>query len=144
MLLLKTFQSLVDYGLQGMTKTLITAILMQSNEQYVRKFKELEDIFDDDDSCWGCGRMLGDIRMSFTAWYKILYVAVHIGYIDMYFDFRPFDSHYEVHRKYFITSDGKEFLSNPCALVSLDPHSSLTNIMLGSAMQSTIKRVNQK
>lgn len=30
-LLLKTLQKLADYGLQGITKTLITAILMQSN-----------------------------------------------------------------------------------------------------------------
>ena len=46
---LKNFQSLVAYGLRGITKTLITAILMQSNEQYVQTFKELEGIFTDDD-----------------------------------------------------------------------------------------------
>ena len=145
--LLETLQSLADYGLRGITKTLITAILMQSNEQYVRKFKELEGIFDDDDDNdlrWSCGRTVGDVRMSFSAWHKVLYVAVNIGYVDMYFDFRPFDCHYEVHRKYFITSNGKEFISTPCALVSLDPHSSLTNVILGSALQCTNKRANQK
>ena len=149
-LLLKTLQSLADNGLQGITKTLIIAILMQSNEQYVRKFKELECVFDDDDDDndhtlrWGCGRMVGDVQMSMAAWHKVLYVAVHIGYVDMFFDFRPFDCHYEVHRKYFITSDGKEFISSLCALVSLDPHSSLTNMMLGLSMHCTNKRVNQK
>ena len=62
--LLKTLQSLADYGLRDITKTLITAILMQTNEQYVRKFKELEGIFDDDDDDdlrWDCGRMVGDV-----------------------------------------------------------------------------------
>ena len=73
--------------------------------------------------------------MPFAAWHKVLYVAPHTGFVDMYFDFRPFDSHYEVHRKY---SDGKEYISNPYALVSLDPHSSLTDVMLGPAMQFTI------
>ena len=138
--LLKTLQSLDDYGLQDITKTLITAILMQSNEQYVHKLKELEGIFDDDDDDglrWGCGRTV-------SAWHKVLYVALHIGYVDMYFDFRPFDCHYEAHRKYFIMSDGKEFISTPCALVSLDPHSSLTNVMLGSALQCINKRASQK
>lgn len=78
---LKNFQSLVAYGLRGITKTLITGILMQSNEQYVRTFKELEGIFTDDDDyddsrcMWGCGRMVGEVRMSFTTWYKVLYVV---------------------------------------------------------------------
>ena len=75
---------------------------------------------------------------------SIIYVSLHIDYVDMYFDFRPFDSHYEVHHKYFITSDGKEFISNPCALVSPDPHSSLADVSLGSVMQYTSERINQK
>ena len=53
-------------------------------------------------------RYIGDVRMSFSAWHKVLYVAVHIGYVDMYFDFRSFDCHYEVHRKYLIMSDGMQ------------------------------------
>ena len=62
----------------------------------------------------------------------------------MYFDFRPFDSHYEIHRKNFITSNGKDFITSPCILESLDPHSSLTDVILGSVAQVSSKRVNQK
>ena len=91
-----------------------------------------------------CGVVVGGVQKSIAAWHKVLYVAVHIGYVSMYFDFRPFGSHYEVRPKYFITSNDKDFITIPCLLESLDPHSSLTDVILGSAAQVSSKRVNQK
>ena len=51
--------------------------------------------------------------MSQPGWLKILYVAVHLSLVDLDFTFRPFENHYEVHRKYLLSSTGIEFLQDP-------------------------------
>ena len=51
------------------------------------------NLLDNSDSCWGCGVMgKGIIKMSQSLWHKILYVAVHLGFLDLSFTFQPFDS----------------------------------------------------
>ena len=108
-ILLKTIQAFTECGLEGATKTLITAMLMKTNEQYIRKHEQLHDILDASDSLWGCGKLVNCTMMSCSSWHKLLYVGVHIGYLDLHFHFRPFDSHYKVHRRYCITSEGSSF-----------------------------------
>ena len=73
------------------------------------------------------------IVMSQVTWHKIIYVAVHTGYLDMTFFFRPFDSHYEFHRRYKLSSDGEAFLSNPQTIMSVDPHSHIIDAIVGEA-----------
>ena len=60
-----------------------------------------------------------------------LYVAVHLSLIDLDFNFRPFESHYEVHRRNVLSSSGLEFLNGPYSVMSLDPHSSVVDKLLG-------------
>lgn len=143
-LLLQTIKDLCDFGLEGVTKTLVTAVLLQGNEQYVHTFEKLQTIFDEDNSCWGCGAIVDDIRMSQPAWHKILYVAVHLSFLDLSFIFRPFDSHYEVHRRYILTSLGESFLANPYSVMSVDPHSSVIDALLGLVHRPVSRNVTQK
>ena len=137
-------QTLAEYGLEGATKTLITAVLMKTNEQYVRKYEQLHEIFDASDSLWGCGKLVNGTMMSCSSWHKVLYVAVHIDFLDLRFYFRPFDSHYEVHRRYCIAPQGTSFLSNQHSVMSVDPQSSVTDLLLGSVFRPPSKRINQK
>jgi len=69
--------------------------------------------------------------MSKAAWHKILYVAVHLGYLDISFRFRLFDNHIEVHRRYHITSTGQTFIIDPSTVISVDPHSRVIDMLLG-------------
>ena len=96
-LLLHTTNELCLAGLQRVTKTLLTAVLLGINEQYVCLFEVLHEILSDKESCWGCGTSILGNRMLQLRWHKIIYVAVHLGFLDLLFNFRPFDSHYEVH-----------------------------------------------
>jgi len=133
-LLLSTVRDLCDLGLDGATKTLLTAVLLGCNEKYVKTFDVLCAMLDDDDeSCWGCGKSINSIVMSQLTWHKIIYVAVHVGYLDMRFFFRPFDSHYEVHRRYKLSADGEAFLNNPQTVMSVDPHSHIIDAIVGEA-----------
>ena len=68
--------------------------------------------------------------MSQPAWHKVLYGAVHLCFLDLLFIFRPFDSHYEVHWRYVIATLGENFLTNPYTVMSVDPHSSVTDALL--------------
>jgi len=91
------------------TKTLLISVLLASNEKYVRTFEILTDIFDCDDTCWRSGISINNTTMSQSAWHKLLYVAVHLHSIDLNFIFKPFENHYEVHRKYVLSTAGNEF-----------------------------------
>ena len=97
LLLFQTIKTLNSVGFQGVNKTLLTAVLLQINERYVRSFAEMVDLLDNNESCWGCGVMVKRLKMLQSMWHKILYVAVHLGFLNLSFTFRPFDSHYEVH-----------------------------------------------
>jgi len=64
----------------------------------VRNFDELHDLLDaDGDTCWGSGLYISDVRVSKPSWHKVIYVAVHVGFLDMTFGFYPYESHYEVY-----------------------------------------------
>ena len=67
--LLKMMQSLAEFSLEGATKTLITAVLMKTNEQYVRKYKQQHEIFDGSDLLWGCNKSLNGTMMSCSSWH---------------------------------------------------------------------------
>ena len=80
--------------------------------------------------------------MSQPGWHKILYVAVHLSLVDLDFNFRPFENHYEVHRKYLLSSSGTEFLQDPQAMMSVDPHACVIEKLLGVTPRNS-KRCNQ-
>ena len=48
--LLSASKQMHDLGLQNVTKILLISVLLQTNEQYVRKFEAASDIFVADDS----------------------------------------------------------------------------------------------
>ena len=52
---------------------------------------------DDSDTCRGSGLYVNDVRVSKPSWHKVMYVTVHLGYLDVSFEFRPFESHFEIH-----------------------------------------------
>ena len=93
---------------------------------------------------WGCGKSVNGTMMSCSSRHKVLYVAVHIGFLDLRFYFRPFDSHYEVHRRYCIAPEKSSFLSNQRSVMSVDPQSNVTDLLLGSVLRPASKRTNQK
>ena len=146
-LLVKMVIELCDNGLDGVTKTLPIAVLLKCNQKYVLSFNELKDFAQHENTMWGCGTNINGIVMSKAAWHKIIYVAVHLGYLDLSFKFRSFKNHYEVHRRYNVTSAGKVFVLKPHSVVSVDPHSSIIDMLLGAvskiAQPSTHKRGTQ-
>ena len=68
-------------------------------------------MFDEEGSSWGRGVTVCGTKMSQPVWHKILYVAVHLSLIDLDFNFRPFESHYEVYTRYMLSSLGLEFFT---------------------------------
>ena len=62
--LLKAVQQICNAGMQNVSKSLLIFVLLQSNEQYVRKFEMLQDVIEADDSCWGSGLYVNDLRVS--------------------------------------------------------------------------------
>jgi len=79
--------------------------------------------------------------MSQSTWNKIIYVAVHI---DMTFIFRPFDSHYEVNRRYKLSIKGEAFLSNPQTVMLVDPHSHVLDAIVGEARRKSVKSIQNR
>ena len=134
--LLRTANELCLAGLQGVTKTLLTAVLLGVNEQYIHAFDVLHEMMNNKESCWGCETSFLGNRMSQLQWHKIIYVAVHLGYLDLLFNFRSFDSHYEMHRRYIVSSLGNEFYSSPKAIMSPDPCSTIVDVALGLIQKS--------
>ena len=53
-------------------------------------FNELKEFAQHENTMWGCGTNVNGIVMSKAAWHRIIYVAVHSGYLDLSFKFRPF------------------------------------------------------
>ena len=130
-LLLKTAIEFCDNGLDGVTKTLLIAVLLKYNQKYVESFDELKDLTQHENTVWDCGTNVNGIVMSKAAWHKILYVAVHLGYLDLSFRFRPFENHYEVHRRYNVTPAGNAFVSKPHSVISVDPNCRIIDMLLG-------------
>jgi len=143
-ILLKMVQQVHDAGMQCVNKTLMISILLQCNENYVKSFSVLQDLLDgDSDSCWGSGVYVNDVRVSKPSWHKVIYVAVHLGLLDMTFDFRPYENHYEVHRKYLLTAAGEKFLQNPFAIMSVDPQSNVVDVMLQVVERKSYAKCHQ-
>jgi len=59
--LLQAIKALKELDLEGATKTLITAILLKNNKQYVQKYEQLHDVTNSDDSI---GKVVNDVPMS--------------------------------------------------------------------------------
>ena len=134
-------QELCEIGLQGVTKTLLISVLLQTNEKYVQTFGLL---FDSEESCWWCGVSGNGIKMSKSVCHKILYVAVNLNLVDLDFTFRPFENHYEMHRKYLLSSSGIECLQDLRAVMSVDPHACIVEKLLGvQVMHRNSKRCHQ-
>ena len=61
-----------------------------------------------------------------------MYVTVHLGYLDVSFEFRPFESHFEIHSmQYLLSASGEGFLQNPSIVMSVDPQCDIFDIILG-------------
>ena len=142
LLLFQTIKTLNNAGFLGVTKTLLIAVLLQINGRYIRSFTEMIDLLDNNDSCWGCGAMAKGLKMSQSMLYKIPYVAVHLGFLDLSFTFRPFDSHYRVHQRYVLSS-GESFISTPHSVVSVSPNFNITEIILGVTHSKPMKKAIQ-
>ena len=125
--LLNTLQQLQNVGLNGITKTLLVGVLMKVSSQYITKCFESIDA---DSIPWGCGTVIKGVNMSSNAWCKLIYVGVHLGLLNLSFIFRPFENHYEVHRRYLIAQLGEEFLVNPTAIMSVDPCSTTVDTIM--------------
>jgi len=140
--LLSTLQQLQNAGLNGITKTLLVGVLMKVSTQYITSC--LEHI-DADSIPWGCGSVIKGVNMSNSAWCKLIYVGVHLDLLKLSFVFRPFENHYEVHRRYLITSAGEEFLLNPTTMMSLDPCSTTVDsvMILGDNVSLQHKKTTQ-
>ena len=74
---------------------------------------------------------------------SLIYVSVHIGLLDMMFDFRPYDSHHEVHRRYFLSSSGEVYISNPHAVMSVDPQSNVIDVLIGTVETVPFRKCHQ-
>ena len=143
LVLLKTVKQICDTGLQKVTKILLISVLLQSNENYVRSFDALQDMLDESNTCWGSGLYVNAIRVSKPSWHKVIYVAVHLGYLDVTFDFRPYESHFEVHRKYLLSASGEDFLRSPFTVMSVDPQSNVVDIILGVLQNAPFRKSYQ-
>ena len=103
----------------------------------------LKDLIEADDSCWGSGLYVNELKVSKQAWHKVIYVSVYMGFLDMMFDFRPFDSLHEVHRRYFLSLSGEEYVSNPHTVMSVDPQSNVVDVMLGAVETAPFRKCHQ-
>ena len=81
--------------------------------------------------------------MSQLQWHKIIYVAVHLGFLDLLFNFRPFDSHYKVHCRYIVSSLGNQIYSSPEAIMSPDSCSTIVDVALGLVQKSPFIKSTQ-
>jgi len=81
--------------------------------------------------------------MSKHQWHKVLFAAVYLGFLDLVFNFRPFDSHYEVHHQYIVSTLGNEFYSSPKAVMSPDPRSTIIDVVLGLVQKSPFSKSTQ-
>jgi len=102
-------------------KTLLVSTLMGASNQSIKQHEPMHHNIDKPDTCWGSGIFVDRIRMGAFAWHKIVCVAVHLSLLDLSFNFRPFDNHVEVHRRFALSSAGEGFLAEPTVLMSMNP-----------------------
>jgi len=136
--LLQTVKDLRAANVSSVTKTLLIGVMMQTTSKYVCSHKE---IVDKTDIPWGSDLIVNDTQMTSSAWSKVICVAVHLSFLNLEFTFRPFESHYEVHRHFSLSTTGEEFLLSPSSTMSVNPHSCIVDRLLiasseDSCMQS--------
>ena len=88
---------------------------------------------------WSNGKGIKDVIV-YSMWYKILYVAVYLDLLDLSFTFRPFDSNYEVHRRYVLSKSGEWFISTIHSVVSVSLYSNMAEIILGVPHSKPMKK----
>ena len=123
--LLDTVKHLHFIGLSTVTKTLLVGTLKGASSQYIKQHEPMHQVIDKPGTCWGSGIFIDGIRMGAFAWHKIICVAVHLSLLDLSFNFRPFDNHVEVHRRFALSSAGEGFLAEPTVVMSMNPLSQL-------------------
>ena len=58
--------------------------------------------------------------------------------------FRPFESHYEVHHHFSLSSAGEEFLASPSTIMPVDPHSCVIDQLLESSEDKCLQSKRSK
>ena len=140
-ILLQTVKDLRAADINSVTKTLLIGVMMQTTSKYVCGHKE---IVDKTNIPWGSGLTVNNIQITSSAWCKVIYIAVHLSLLTLEFTFRPFESHYEVHRHFSLSSTGEEFLLSPSAIMSVNPHSSIIDQLLASKDTSLQPKRNKQ
>ena len=68
-----------------------------------------------------------------------------MGSLAMTFDFWPYDSHHEVHQRYFLALSSEEYVTNPHTVMSVDPQSNVVDVILGAVLTNySIQKVSLK
>ena len=129
-ILLTAINQLHDNGLSTVTRTILVGFLMKATSKYIQDNEIIREMVDTSDTCWGSGVVVDGKRMTAYAWAKVIYVAVHLSLLKLSFIFRPFDSHFEVHRRYCISDEGKKYLSASATVMSIDPLSCVADSLL--------------
>ena len=141
-ILLKAVCRLHESGLlDSITRTLLVDTIMKATSKYITD-KIVSKLIDDQDACWGSGLVVNGNITSY-AWSKIVYVGVHLSLLNLCFVFHPFDNHYEVHRRYSLSEEGKKFLSAPTTVMSINPHSYIIDRVLDDNREFTERRCIQ-
>ena len=68
---------------------------------------------------------------------------IFVGFLDMMFDFQPYESYHKVHRRHFLSLSGKEYVSNLHAVMSVDPQSNVIDVLLGTVETVTFRKCHQ-
>ena len=74
---------------------------------------------------------------------QVIYISVHIGLQNKMFDFRPYDSHHDVHCRYFLSLSGKEYVSKPYPVMFIDLQSNVIDILLGAMETVPFRKCHQ-
>lgn len=131
-ILLTAICQLHDNGLSTVTRTISVGFLMKATSKYIQSNEIIREMVDTSDTCWGSGVVVDGKCMTPYAWSKVIYVAVHLSLLKLSFVFRPFDSHFEVHRRYSISDEGKEYSSTSTTVMSIDPLSYVADSLLNN------------
>ena len=140
-ILLQRVKDLQAADVNSATKTLLIRVMMWTTSKYVCGHKE---IVDKTDIPWGSGLTANNTQMTCLAWCKLIYFSVHLSLLTLEFMFRPFESHYEVHRHFSLSSAGEEFLASPSTTMSVDLHSCVIDQLLASSEDKCLQSKRSK
>ena len=120
----------------GITRILLIGTIMKATSKYIMDNESISKLI----GCWGSGLVVNGINTTSYSWSKVVYIAVHLSLLNLSFVFCPFDNHYEVHQRYSFSEGGKEFLSAPRAVISVNPHSYIIDRILDDTREFTERR----